>query len=218
MSETTTTPPWRAGLLLAAMALIGVGLLAAVNDMTRERIAAQERQQLLDQLGQVLPADRYDNDLLQDVVNIEGQQALGLKQAARVYRARRGGEPVAVIMEVIAPNGYNGDIALLVGIDTGGRVTGARVLRHRETPGLGDPIEKRRSDWIDGFQGRALGDPPAARWTVKKDGGDFDQFTGATITPRAVVTAIARALAYFESHQAELFEMQSEGVADHEPG
>lgn len=217
MSDTDTTPPWRAGALLAIMALIGVGLLALVNDLTRDRIAEQERQQLLQQLTQVLEPGRYDNDLLQDTVTLADSVAFGHDKPVQVFRARRAGQPAAVIMQITAPNGYNGDIVMLVGIDITGQVTGVRVLRHRETPGLGDPIEKRRSDWIDRFAGRSLGDPPASRWTVRKDGGDFDQFTGATITPRAVVTAVARALDYFANNQVQLFEPEPEGRTELEP-
>jgi len=208
-NKESTTPPWRAGALLALMALIGVGLLAWVHDLTRSTIEAQERAYMLEQLGQVLDPGRFDNDLLNDMILIVDRAAFGHDEVVRIFRARRGGEAVAVIMEVIAPNGYNGNIVMLVGIESTGEITAARVLSHRETPGLGDPIEKRRSDWIDSFQGRSLGDPPPARWAVRKDGGDFDQFTGATITPRAVVTAVARALAYFEDHQEILFQKES---------
>lgn len=217
MSDARTTPPWRAGVLLAVMALIGVGLLALVNDLTRDRIAEQERQQMLQQLTEVLAPDRYDNDLLQDTMTLADAVAFGHNKPMQVFRARLEGQPAAVIMEVTAPNGYNGDIVMLVGIDISGTVTGVRILRHRETPGLGDPIEKRRSDWIDGFRGRSLGDPPATGWTVRKDGGEFDQFTGATITPRAVVNAVARALEYFANNQARLFEQESQGSSALEP-
>ncbi len=210
---TATTPPWRAGLLLAVMAVIGVGLLAGVHELTRKRIAEQERQVVLDQLGQVLPTDRYDNDLLADMITVTAPGELGHPRPVRVFRARRGDAPQAVVMEVIAPDGYNGDIVLLMGVDVDGVVTGARVIRHRETPGLGDPIEARRSDWIDAFRGRSLGDPPAEGWTVRKDGGVFDQFTGATITPRAVTRAMGRALAWFERHREDIFNRE----ADHEP-
>lgn len=206
---TTSTPPWRAGLLLATLAVIGVGLLAGVHELTAERIAAQERATLLQRLDEVLPADGYDNDLLADVVIVEAPEALGHDRPIHVYRARRGGHPVAAILEVIAPDGYNGDIVLLMGVTLEGTVTGVRVVRHRETPGLGDPIETARSDWTLGFDGRSLGDPPAERWTVRKDGGAFDQFTGATITPRAVTRALARALAWFAAQDATLFDRKA---------
>lgn len=204
------TPPWRAGLLLAAMAVIGVGLLSAVHELTADRIAAKQRQQMLDRLAEVLPPSYYDNDLLVDRISVTAPGALGHGQPVSVYRARRDGEVTAVIMEVIAPNGYNGPIRLLAGIDRQGVITGVRVVSHRETPGLGDPIEARRSDWIEDFDGRGLGDPPLPQWTVRKDGGAFDQFTGATITPRAVARALGRALAWFEDQKTQLFAREAE--------
>jgi electron transport complex protein RnfG len=112
---------------------------------------------------------------------------------------------VAVLLNAVARDGYAGPIRLLVAVDPAGRLLGVRVLEHRETPGLGDLVDARHSDWIRGFDGRALGDPPPARWTVRKDGGDFDQFTGATVTPRAVVRGVRRVLEYIELHRQELF-------------
>jgi electron transport complex protein RnfG len=117
---------------------------------------------------------------------------------------RLGGRTLAVLLGAVAPDGYSGAIRLLVAVGTDGRVIGVRVLEHRETPGLGDFIETRRSDWIHGFAGRSLGDPPPAGWQVRKDGGEFDQFTGATVTPRAVVRAVRNALTYFDRHRTEL--------------
>jgi electron transport complex protein RnfG len=197
---------WRAGGLLALLAVLGVGLLAGVHELTRERITEQERAALRARLAEVLDPARYDNDPLADSFTETAPDLLGDDRPVRVYRARREGRPVAVMLETVAPDGYNGDIGLLVGIDANGVVTGVRVLQHRETPGLGDPIEARRSDWIEGFRGRSLGDPPPARWTVRKDGGDFDQFTGATITPRAVTRAVARALELADARRASWFE------------
>ena len=205
-----STPPWKSGALLAVIALVGVALLAGVHDLTDERIEEQEHRLIMQRLGQVLPMSLYDNDLVADVTTLTDQGAFGHDRPVRIFRARMGGEPVAVIMEVVAPDGYNGDITLLVGIDRSNTITGARVISHRETPGLGDPIEIRRSDWIEGFRGRRLGDPPPERWAVRKDGGDFDQFTGATITPRAVVQAIARALAYHERRSDALFAREAD--------
>jgi electron transport complex protein RnfG len=122
------------------------------------------------------------------------------------YRARQGGRPVAVILRFAAIDGYNGPIHLLAGIEADGRLAGVRVLSHRETPGLGDAIEAAKSDWVYSFAGKSLGSPPAAGWAVERDGGVFDQFTGATITPRAIVEAVQRALAYHGSHRDALFE------------
>lgn len=202
----------RNGALLALVAAGGVALLAGVNLLTRERIAAQEARVVREQLAQVLPADSYDNDPRADRISISDPLALGQASPVPVFRARRGGEPVAVVMEVTAPDGYNGDIRLLVGIWFDGTISGVRVIRHRETPGLGDPIEARRSDWIDRFRGRSLSDPAADGWAVRKDGGEFDQFTGATVTPRAVVGAVRRALEYFEAHREAIFSAGDEGT------
>ena len=137
------------------------------------------------------------------------RNALGTQQAVPVYRAFRNGEPVAALLTPVAPNGYSGEIRLLVGIYADGRVAGVRVLGHKETPGLGDAIEIERSDWITSFAGRSLGNPPLEDWKVKRDGGVFDQFTGATITPRAVVQAVRKTLLYFERHRDELFQKTS---------
>lgn len=184
---------WSPALLLGLAALLATALLAGIHHATRERIAAREHARALDRLAAVLPPALYDNDPLADTTVIHDAR-LG-PGPRTVWRARRGGAGTAVALAVTAPDGYAGPIELLVGIDRGGRVLGVRVASHAETPGLGDPIELRRSDWILSFDGRSLGDPPPARWSVRRDGGDFDQFTGATITPRAVVAAVARALA-----------------------
>jgi electron transport complex protein RnfG len=200
----------RSAALLGLIAVIGTTLLSGVHRLTAERIAEQERRYVLEQLNQVLPADSYDNDLQNDVIRLSDPAGLGEDGTVTVYRARRDGEPVAVILRHRAANGYGGAIHLLTGITADGRITGVRVTRHNETPGLGDGIEADRSDWIHGFDGRSLGDPPAADWRVRRDGGVFDQFTGATITPRAVVGAVHAALQYFESNRDKLFERPAE--------
>jgi electron transport complex protein RnfG len=194
--------------LLALVAVIGTALLAGVHTVTRDRIAAQERRVVLEQLNQVLPADRYDNALHEDFLLIEDPGVFRHDDPVKVYRARSNGEPVAAVLNMVAPDGYNGDIRMLVAILMDGTISGVRVIAHRETPGLGDPVDHRRSDWVRGFDGRSLHDPEPTGWAVRRDGGEFDQFTGATITPRAVVEAVQRALVYFAAHKEAIFNEQ----------
>jgi electron transport complex protein RnfG len=194
--------------LLALIAVLGTGLLAGVNELTRDRIAEQERLVVVRQLARVLPAGAYDNAPIEDSIVITDTAPLGQDAPVRVYRARNQGQPVAVVFDHVAPDGYNGDIHLLTGVLADGRISGVRVISHKETPGLGDPIEIERSDWILGFDGRSLGNPNPQGWGVRRDGGVFDQFTGATISPRAVVEAVQRVLEYQQSHAAELFSRQ----------
>ncbi len=193
----------RAGALLALFAVVGVGLVAFVHEHTQARIAANERAYLRRELNEILPQSAYDNDLLSDTVSLD-DPALG-PGPATAYLAWKAGRPAAVVFTVTAPDGYNGAIRMLVGIRYDGTLAGVRVVSHHETPGLGDRIDTRHGDWILGFAGRALGDPPLERWAVRRDGGAFDQFTGATITPRAVVGAVKRALLYFSQHRDALF-------------
>jgi Na+-translocating ferredoxin:NAD+ oxidoreductase subunit G len=194
----------RSAALLLVVAIAGFGLVSWVHEATRDEIAAAARLQAQAQYATVLGGLAYDNDLLLDSVDVVEPDLLGTTAPVTVRRARRGDDVVAVVLAPVAPNGYGGSIHLLVGVDATGRVLGVRVTRHRETPGLGDVFEVRRSDWIERFRGRALGDPPRERWRVRRDGGDFDQFTGATVTPRAIVHAVANALVYFERHRDEL--------------
>lgn len=191
--------------LLAVAAAVGVAIVAYTFEHTAPQIRENEREVLLATLNEVLPANEYDNALVDDAITVTDPEMLGTTQPVTVYRAFRGGEPVAALFTSVAPDGYSGEIRLLVGVRADGRLSGVRVLAHKETPGLGDPIEIRRSDWITSFDSRALGDPPLQRWKVRRDGGVFDQFTGATITPRAVVKAVRNTLIYFERHREELF-------------
>jgi electron transport complex protein RnfG len=194
------------GILLLLFAVIGAVLVAYTFENTKERIAANERAALLRNLHVLVPPHTHTNDLFSDVIEVQGPALLGTRQPVQVYRARRDGEPVALVLTPEAPDGYSGIIKLLVGITPEGTLTGVRVLNHRETPGLGDAIETERSDWILDFDGRGLGNPPATQWRVRRDGGVFDQFTGATVTPRAVVNAVRKSLIYFDQHREELFE------------
>lgn len=194
----------RTGVALALFAVAGTAIVAYTFDQTRARIAESERASLLQKLHALLPPGQHDNDLLHDTLEVAAPE-LG-SRTVKVHRARKAGTPVAAVFTpVIAPDGYSGPIKLLIAIRYDGTLAGVRVIGHRETPGLGDPIEESRSDWILKFTGRSLSDPQPDQWKVKKDGGAFDQFTGATITPRAVVKAVYNSLNYFAAHRDELF-------------
>ena len=191
--------------ILLLFALVGTALVVLTFDNTRERIAANERATLLRKLHQLIPPELHDNTLLEDTLTITDSALLGTSGPVTVYRARKAAQPVALVITPVAPDGYSGSIKLLVGINADGTLSGVRVVAHKETPGLGDAIDESRSDWIHLFDNRSLGDPPLERWGVKKDGGNFDQLTGATITPRAVVKAVRQALLYYRDHQEALF-------------
>ncbi|MDJ0862993.1 MAG: electron transport complex subunit RsxG [Gammaproteobacteria bacterium] len=201
---------FRSGLILGTFAVVGVSLVAMSFEATKERVDANRRAALLRSLYAVVKPEEHDNDLFDDVIKVSSPLWLGTEDAVAVYRARMGSEPVAAVLTPVAPDGYNGSIRLLVGIYHDGTLAGVRVVGHRETPGLGDGIDERRSDWIYSFDGRSLEDPGAEGWRVKRDGGVFDQFTGATITPRAVVKAVHRSLQYFVSNREELFDKPSD--------
>jgi electron transport complex protein RnfG len=198
----------RGALTLAVVGALGLGGLLALRALTAERIAEQQRESTLRALAVLLPAD-FDNDPQADRIDVVAPAWLGSEDALTVRRARQGGRVQALLLEAVAPDGYNGDIRLLVGVDAEGRVIGVRVVEHHETPGLGDPIEIERGPWITGFDGRSLRDPTENAWRVRRDGGAFDQLAGATITPRAVVGAVRRALQFVETHGEALAETPS---------
>lgn len=200
----------RTGVLLGLFAIIGTGIVAYTYSETRNDIVASKRAALLRSLHSLVPDDRYDNDLANDRIEVTDKVLLGSAKPLTVYRARRDGKPVAAVFESIAPDGYNGNIYLLIAINFNGTIAGVSVVSESETPGLGDAIEPDRSDWIDGFTGRSLSNPGPAGWKVKRDGGVFDQFTGATITPRAVVKAVYHCLQYFRTNRDKLFVQQHE--------
>ena len=193
-----------AALILGAFAVLGVGLVSATYEATKERIAYNERLALLRKLQAVVPEESVDNDMVADRIEVQDPDLLG-PGTCYVYRGRMGGKPVAAVLTSIVPDGYSGPIKLLVAVRTDGTLGGVRVVTHKETPGLGDKIEEKRSDWVLGFTGKSLTDPAPERWKVKRDGGDFDQFTGATITPRSIVASTKRSLEYFSSHKQQLF-------------
>ena len=192
-----------AAVLLGLFSVLGMGLVTWVHDSTAARIEENQRQTLLHSLQNLIPADHYDNDLLADAVQISLSER-GLKPVT-VYRARKSGKPVAAVFSTVAPDGYSGEIRLLVAVKADGSLAGVRVLAHKETPGLGDLIDESKSLWILGFDGLSLGNPPEKQWKVKRDGGSFDQFTGATVTPRAVVKAVKNILLFFKANQETVF-------------
>lgn len=196
-------PMSKNGLLLAGFAVITTFLIVMTDQITAPAIEQQQAKQVLSIINQIMPPERYNNDLVKDCTLIPNP--FNSKDTLRVYRARLDESPTGLVIETIAPNGYNGKIKLLVGVDIDQTITGVRVIEHKETPGLGDKIDKRVSDWIDGFKNTSLSRPDEALWKVKKDGGQFDQFTGATITPRAVVQATFSALRLSEQQGHSLF-------------
>jgi electron transport complex protein RnfG len=199
-------------LLLGLFAVVTVGLVAITQQVTAPRIVAAERAAQTQLLSQLLPAGSFDNLLQDSQVTLAVDPLLGNPSPKTAYIARLNGQPSAVILPVTAPDGYSGAIHLLVAIKANGQLAGVRVLKHKETPGLGDKIELAKSAWIQGFTGKSLADPAESGWAVKKDQGQFDQFAGATITPRAVVKAVHQALQYFDAHQRELLTPSSTAV------
>jgi len=188
-------------LVLAGLGLAAALLLAGLDQLTRERIGDERRQRALEAVSAMLAGVEYDNQLLDDTARMT---VPGRPEPVTVYRARRGGEPAAVVMDVTTPEGYSGDIRLLIAADPEGKVLGVRVLEHRETPGLGDKIERGKSDWIEQFDGKTLEDPPTDKWAPDRRGGAFDTMTSATITSAAIVEAVKRALQAFESDREYL--------------
>ena len=193
-------------LLLGIFAIVGTFMVAYTAENTSDRIARNEREALLQNLHALLPRDRHSNDIFEDRITVRDPTLLGTSRPVSVYRARKDDDPVAAVLSPVAPEGYGGAIRLLVAVNYDGTLAGVRVLSHKETPGLGDKIETSRSDWIHEFEGKSLSNPKPENWKVKKDNGAFDQFTGATITPRAVVDAVHKTLRYFKQHRDELFE------------
>lgn len=205
MSETTAKHSVKTAAILALFAVLGTAPLAFTYNQTKGIIAASEKKAKLALISQILPRGLYDNDLLKSAAELPPTADLGNSETTTAYRATLGGEPSAVVMEATAPDGYGGRIKLILGIRANGEIAGVRVISHRETPGLGDYIEIARSTWINVFSGKSLANTPDQDWKVKKDGGQFPYKTGATITPRAVVKAVHKALAYFSANKEKLF-------------
>ena len=205
---------WRTLVLVGVIAVGAALLVTASHEFSAERIAANERARLLRSLHSVLDPAVVARDLNPVLISAHDPALLGSDEPIDVF-VLIDGRPVAAIFASIAPEGYNAPIQLLVGVSADERITGVRVVRHRETPGLGDAIDIAKSDWIEQFDAKSLGDPPLAGWAVAKDeGGQFDSITGATVTPRAVVEAVKNTLLYFSAHKDELFAAAAAAARD----
>lgn len=193
-------------ILLAMFAAAGTFFVTYTFDNTIDRITENKRLALLKAFHVLIPPSAHDNDIFTDVISVQNKALLGSNKSINVYRARKNNKSVAVIINSVAPDGYSGNIELLVAINVNGTLAGVRVVHHKETPGLGDAIEENRSDWITKFKQRSLTNPDKKGWAVKRDGGEFDQFTGATITPRAIVKAVYNTLRYYKENRDSLYE------------
>jgi electron transport complex protein RnfG len=190
---------------LGAFAIVGTAILASTFFLTHDKIVKSEQAEKLKLITQIVPNSLFNNDIIQDSLQIPPSPLLGNDDKTTAYRARLNGEPSAVILEAIAPDGYSGKISLILAVRANGELAGVRVVSHRETPGLGDYIELPKNPWIKGFDGKARQPEKDGDWKVKKDGGQFDYMAGATITPRAVVKATHKALIYFAENREQLF-------------
>jgi electron transport complex protein RnfG len=206
----------RSGLTLAAIAAICTALVAFTYQLTDERIAANEQAWLEQSLQPALSGLFFDSGISDSIVTIPAPHELPGSDDAIIYRVYSGESPAAALFVVSARDGYAGAIRMLVGVAIDGKVTGVHVLEHSETPGLGDLIESNKTDWVRQFDDRSLGDPVVGNWKIKRDGGEFDQLTGASVTPRAVVKAIRETLEYFDANSAAIFSAAAD-AADEGP-
>jgi len=195
----------KSGTTLAAIAAICTALVAATYHLTADRIAANDKAILEQSLQPALSDIFYDSGVSESRLVIPPPHDLPGSEAAIIYRVYATENPVAALFVVTARDGFSGPIRILLGVNYDGVVTGVRILQHRETPGLGDKIVSTRSDWVHQFADRSLADPVVAGWAIERDGGEFDQLTGASVTPRAVVKAMRDTLIYFDAHRDEIF-------------
>ncbi len=195
----------KSGITLAVIAAICTSLVATTHHFTVDRIAANDKALLEQSLHPALSDIFYDSGVSESLLVLSAPHALPGSEEALIYRVYAQDEPVAALFVVTARDGFSGPIRILVGVDVAGIVTGVRILRHRETPGLGDKIVVSRSDWVHQFAGRSIGDPAVTEWAIRRDGGQFDQLTGASVTPRAVLKAMRDTLIYFDAHKEEIF-------------
>lgn len=208
MAETSVM---RSGVTLAAIAAVCTTLVAFTHRLTDERIAANDQAWLEQSLQPALSGLFFDSGVSESVLTIPAPHELPGSEDAIIYRVYSGVSPVAALFVVSARDGYAGAIKMLVGIDISGKVTGVHVLAHRETPGLGDRIESSKTDWVQQFDGRSLGNPVTGGWKIKRDGGDFDQLSGASVTPRAIVKAVRETLEYFDANAVAIFAAAADG-------
>jgi len=191
--------------LLASFGGLGTALVMVTYEMTKDRIEASEQANLLKNLNNIIASESYNNNLLENTLLVPKASQLGKNVPTIIYQAWQDKTPVAVAFSIVSNEGYSGEIKLLIAIKANGHISGVRVISHKETPGLGDKIELAKNDWILSFNDKYLIETVTTPWKVKKDGGDFDQFTGATITPRAVVNAVFKALDYYNHNHDRLF-------------
>lgn len=191
---------------LSIFAVITSGAIALTQVSTKDQIQVNEREARAKALYEIVPRETIDNNLLEDTYTVSAPALTGSQDPVDAFLARRNGQVITVILPVSAPDGYTGKINMIVGINADESIAGVRVLAHKETPGLGDKVELKKSDWVLSFNGERYEGDKDPGWAVKKDGGRFDQFTGATITPRAVVNATAQAIHYFREHKTALLE------------
>ena len=201
------------GSVLAVFAATTSVAIGWTYQATKDQIDMEVRRAEAQQLLEIFPPETHDNEIVDDGFELVADTPLlGIREARQGYRVRRDDKVIGVILPATARDGYSGDIRALVGIHNDGSVAGVRVVAHRETPGLGDKIDLRKSDWILGFDNRSLSQPDLSGWNVEKDGGVFDQFTGATVTPRAVILATRRALEYARLNAEALFETERDSA------
>lgn len=205
----------RTAAILFVFVIVFTGLLSGAYQWTKPAIEASAAEEKMKLADEVLPRSEYDNALLDDNLTLPPTPELGLADHSPLYRARKNGQPVALLFEAVAPDGYAGKIRLIVAIRANGEVAGVRVTQHKETPGLGDYVETRKDKnkarpWITQFAGMALAQVADKEWKVRKDGGRLDYYAGATVTPRAVTKAVFKAAKWAEANRDRLF---AEGAA-----
>lgn len=185
--------------------LIGTAMLALTYKLTRSTIALSVEQEKLRLITQIAPPTAYENDIMKDVIELAADELLGTDRTTVAYRGRIGDKPSIAVLEAIAPDGYGGKVNLIIAIGIDGKIGGVRVVSHNETPGLGDYIEIGKDKWITIFNGRSMEEQPDKDWKVRKDGGQFDYRAGATVTPRAIIKSVHKALRYYAQHREEIF-------------